>query len=57
MQVGDLVQTVCSDKYAVVTKVWWATVLGQMVAQLVYPDGETDNQPSSRIREVINASR
>jgi len=57
VQVGDLVQTVYSDKYAVVTKVWWATVLGQHAAQFVYSDGTTGSQPSSNIREVISASR
>ena len=57
MQVGDLVQTVYSDDYGVVTKVWWATVLMQHAAQFVYPDGTTGSQPSSNIREVISASR
>jgi hypothetical protein len=57
VQVGDLVQTVYRDDYGVVTKVWWATVLGQHAAQFVYSDGETGIQPSSKIREVISASR
>ena len=57
MKVGDLVQTVYSDKYAVVTKVWWATVAVQHVAQFVYSDGTVGVQPSSNIREVISASR
>ena len=57
MQVGDLVQTVYRDDYAVVTKVWWATVAAQHAAQFVYPAGTVGVQPSSNIREVINASR
>ena len=57
MQVGDLVKTVYRNDYAVITKVWWATVLGQHAAQVVYPDGTTSTQPSSKIREVISASR
>jgi hypothetical protein len=57
VEIGDLVKTVYRDDYALVIKVWWATVLGQHAAQLVYPDGETGSQPSSRIREVISASR
>ena len=57
MKVGDLVQTVYRDDYAVVIKVWWATVLGQHAAQFVYPDGTTGTQPSRYIVEVISASR
>ena len=57
MQVGDLVQTVYRDDYAVVTKVWWATVAAQYAAQFVYSDGTVGVQPSSNIREVISASR
>ena len=56
MKVGDLVQTVCSDKYAVVIKVWWATVLGQHAAQFVYSDGTVGVQPCRRL-EVLSASR
>ena len=57
MQVGDLVQTVYRDDYAVVTKVWWATVAAQHAAQFVYSDGTVGVQPSSNIREVISAGR
>ena len=57
MQVGDLVQTVYRDGYAVIVKVWWATVAAQHAAQFVYPDGTTGSQPSSNIREVISANR
>ncbi len=57
MKVGDLVKTVNRDDYALVVKTWWATVLGQHAAQLVYSDGTTSVKPSSRIREVISESR
>ena len=57
MQVGDLVQTVYRDEYAVIIKVWWATVAAQHAAQFVYPDGTVGVQPNSNIREVISASR
>ena len=57
MQVGDLIQTVYRNDYAVVTKVWWATVAAQHAAQLVYSDGTVGVQPSSNIREVISATR
>lgn len=55
MKVGDLIKTVYRDDYAVVVKVWWATVLGQHAAQFVYPcDGTTGCQPSNNIQEVIS---
>ena len=57
MQVGDLVKTVYRNDYAVITKVWWATVAAQHAAQFVYSDGTVGVQPSSNIREVISASR
>jgi len=57
MKVGDLVKTVNRNDYAIVVKTWWATVLGQHAAQLVYPDGTKACQPSSKIREVVSASR
>ena len=56
MKVGDLVQTVYRDGYAVIVKVWWATVAAQHAAQFVYPDGTVGVQPSSNIREVISAT-
>jgi hypothetical protein len=57
VKIGDLVQTVYRNDYAIVTKVWWATVACQHAAQFVYPDGTVGVQPSSNIREVISASR
>ena len=57
MKVGDLVQTVYRDDYAVIIKVWWATVACQHAAQFVYSDGTVGIQPSSNIREIISASR
>ena len=57
MKIGDLVQTVYRNDYAVITKVWWATVAAQHAAQFVYSDGTVGVQPSSNIREVISANR
>ena len=57
MKIGDLVQTAYREDYAIVVKVWWATVLGQRAVQLVYSDGTTGNLPRNKIREVISASR
>jgi len=56
VRVGDLVQTVYRDEYAVIVKVWWATVAAQHAAQFVYSDGTVGVQPSSNIREVISAT-
>ena len=57
MKIGDLVQTAYREDYAIVVKVWWATVLGAHAAQLVYSDGTTGNLPIRNIREVISANR
>jgi hypothetical protein len=57
VKIGDLVQTAYREDYAIVVKVWWATVLGAHAAQLVYSDGTTGNLPIRNIREVISANR
>ena len=57
MKVGDLIQTVFRDEYAIVTNVWYSPAAHSLAAQFVYPsDGTEGTQPMKYIKEVINES-
>lgn len=58
MNVGDLIQTVFRDEYAIVTEVWYARAAHSLAAKFVYPsDGTEGSQPMKYIKKVINESR
>ena len=55
MNIGDLIKTIYSDEWAVITKIWQGAQ--EIGVQFVYVDGSTGVQPISKVREVISETR